>query len=659
MNSRKIFFWSILLVVFQISCSEDDGKEGALMQLSSVKVGDYNLDLNNFGNNTLAPVNEPIVATFSVPLEIATLQQNVRLTQTSTGTDIALSFSFLNNNATFSALPDQPLAEGEQYDLTLSSDLRGAAGETFSGYSIEFETTPKSLKVVSLTLGGVDGLQAGRITDVPCEGAVLEVTFDEALDPSTVTPDNFKVSGNNIVLPISIALSQEDKKVSISVNQKFRDLTRYQLLITDKVKGNKQESLQQFSKFFYTAPDPTPDFPVIADEALLTLVQQQTFKYFWDFAHPASGMARERNSSGNIVTSGGTGFGIMAIIVGMERNFISRNQGVERLDKIVTFLENADRFHGAWSHWIDGNTGQVVPFSAKDDGGDLVETSFLIQGLLTFRQYLQPADTVGNNLIKRINEMWKTVEWDWYRKNNEQVLYWHWSPEFDWAMNFPLYGYFEEQITYVLAAASPSHSIPKSVYTNGYGKNGAIKKGNTFYDYTLPLESPSPLFWVHYSYLGLDPHFTDDFANYWDQNVNATLINQAYCIDNPKNYVGYSDSFWGLTSSDNQNGYAAHSPTNDLGVIAPTAALSSFPYTPTESMKALKFFYYTLGDRLWGEYGFYDAINVTEGWTANSYLAIDQGPTIVMIENYRTGLLWDLFMSAPEAQTAKTVLGFQ
>jgi hypothetical protein len=210
----------------------------------------------------------------------------------------------------------------------------------------------------------------------------------------------------------------------------------------------------------------------------------------------------------------------------------------------------------------------------------------------------------------------------------------------------------------VLAAASPTHPIPRSVYTNGYGKNGEVKKDDIYYGYTLPLEAPSPLFWVHYSYLGLDPHFSDDYANYWDQNVNATLINQAYCIDNPKEFMGYSDSFWGLTSSDNEDGYAAHSPTNDLGVITPTAALSSFPYTPTESMKALKFFYYTVGDRLWGDYGFYDAINLTDEWTANSYLAIDQGPIIIMIENHRSGLLWDLFMSAPEVQTAKTVLGF-
>jgi len=237
-------------------------------------------------------------------------------------------------------------------------------------------------------------------------------------------------------------------------------------------------------------------------------------------------------------------------------------------------------------------------------------------------------------------------------------LYWHWSPNYNWDMNFALSGYFEEQITYVLAAASPTHSIPKEVYSNGYGQNGAIVKNSMHYNIKLPLGDPAPLFWVQYSYLGLDPHFSDEYANYWKQNVNATMINRAYCIANPKKYVGYSEDCWGLTASDNQDGYNAHSPGNDLGVITPTAALSSFPYAPEESMKAMKFFYYTIGDRMWGQYVFYDVFNLTEGWTADSYLAIDQGPIVVMIENYRTGLLWNLFMSAPEVDDAFTKLNF-
>ncbi|SKC87647.1 glucoamylase family protein [Ohtaekwangia koreensis] len=521
------------------------------------------------------------------------------------------------------------------------------------------DTFPDALEIESLKIAGNEVTEATATMNIPCENVVIEIKFSSPLNPSTVTSQNIYVKDvTNSTVPATISLQEENSKVIVTFANKLRDLSKHQLTIAAGVIGSNGGVLSPGEQPFYTAIDETPDFPEISDEELLTLVQKQTFKYFWDFADPVSGMARERNTSGSTVTSGGSGFGIMSIIVGIERNFITRSEGVQRLNKIVTFLEGADRFHGAWSHWINGNNGDAIPFSTKDNGGDLVETSFLVQGLITFRQYLQPSDTAGNNLINRINTIWKDIEWDWYRKNNEDVLYWHWSPTYNWDMNFPMYGYFEEQITYFLAAASPTHSIPKTVYTNGYGRKGAIKTGNTYYGYVLPLGTPSPLFWVHYSYLGLDPHFSDEFANYWEQNVNASRINYSYCVANPRKYIGYSDSCWGLTSSDNATGYDAHSPVNDKGVITPTAALSSFPYTPEESMRALKFFYYTLGDRLWGEYGFYDAFNISDGWTASSYLAIDQGPIIVMIENHRSELLWDLFESAPEVQAARTKLGF-
>ncbi len=486
----------------------------------------------------------------------------------------------------------------------------------------------------------------------------IVLSFSEPIDRLTV-PDNIILSSPIGNIPLSIAFTRQDSAVTIVTSSPLKYLSTYYLTLSTSVQSVSKKKLDASATVkIITQIDLAPKFPTISDDALLTKTQQQTFKYFYDFAHPASGMARERNNSGNTVTTGGSGFGVMAIIVGMDRNFISRAQGVQQMKKIVTFLEKADRFHGAWPHWMDGNTGKVIPFSTKDNGGDLVETSFMAQGLITFRQYLQPTDTVGNNLINRINTLWETIEWDWYRKNNEQVLYWHWSPNYNWDMNFPLYGYFEEQITYFLAAASPTHTIPKSVYANGFGRNGAIKTGNTYYSIKLPLGTPSPLFWVHYSYLGLNPHFTDDYANYWEQNVNASMINYSYCVSNPKKYPNYGENCWGLTASDNQSGYSANSPSNDIGVISPTAALSSFPYTPVESMKALKFFYYTLGDKMWGDYGFYDAFNLSVAWTGTSYLAIDQGPVVVMIENYRTGLLWNLFMSAPEVQVAKTKLNF-
>jgi hypothetical protein len=405
----------------------------------------------------------------------------------------------------------------------------------------------------------------------------------------------------------------------------------------------------------------------LSDTALLELVQKQTFRYFWDFAHPVSNMARERsNTSFNygheVVTTGGTGFGVMAVVVAAERKWITRDTAARFLLKMVNFLLKADAFHGVFPHWLNGETGRVIPFSRKDDGADLVESSFLLQGLLTVRQYFNANDRVENELRNKINRIWNDVEWSWFTKGGEEVLYWHWSPNNDWSMNFPLRGYNECLITYVLAASGDRHPVSPAVYHRGWAQGSIFRNGRTYYGIKLPLgmDYGGPLFFTHYSFLGLDPRgLKDRYADYWEQNVNHTLINRAHCLENPKNFKGYGENSWGLTASDNHRGYAAHSPTEDLGVITPTAALSAFPYTPEYSMQALKHFYFDLGDKIWSEYGFVDAFNETENWYAKSHLAIDQGPIIVMIENHRTGLLWKLFMSCPEVKNGLRKLGFE
>lgn len=415
------------------------------------------------------------------------------------------------------------------------------------------------------------------------------------------------------------------------------------------------------------------DKTVTSDDSLLTLVQHQTFRYFWDGAEPVSGMGRERYHSDNIyprkdkhfITSGGSGFGLMAILVGIERGFIHRQEGLIRFKKIVDFLENADSFHGVWPHWWDGETGKVEPFSKYDDGGDLVETSFLIQGLLCVRQYFKEGNSEEKLLVERINELWKNVEWDWHTKGGENVLYWHWSPNHEWKMNFGVRGYNECLIMYVLAASSPTHPIDPAVYHEGWANNGAISTDKKYLGYETVLnhyetnDSPvGPLFWVHYSYMALDPRkLKDKYADYWKLNVNHAKINYAYSLENPNGFKGYGKNIWGLTSSYSMKGYSSHRPDKDLGVISPTAALSSFPYTPVESMQFLKYLYND-ADSLVGEYGPYDAFSHEKKWYLPRYLAIDQGPIPVMIENYRSGFIWDLFMSCPEVQVGLDRLGF-
>nr|WP_321452075.1 glucoamylase family protein [uncultured Carboxylicivirga sp.] len=410
------------------------------------------------------------------------------------------------------------------------------------------------------------------------------------------------------------------------------------------------------------------------DDVLLDTVQYQTFQYFWHGAEPNSGMARERIHMDNIypqndqeiVTLGGSGFGVMAILVGVERGFITRKEALSRYQQIVAFLKDADRFHGAWPHWLNGKTGKVAPFGKKDDGGDLVETAFMIHGLLTVAEYFKEGNEAEQKLVNDINQLWKDVEWNWYTKGGENVLYWHWSPNYGWEMNFPVGGYNECLIMYVLAASSPTHPIHPEVYHKGWTVNGAITKDTVYYglptilNYYEHSDDPiGPLFWAHYSYLGLNPYgLKDKYADYWTLVSNHAKIHYKYCVDNPKGFKGYGPDQWGLTSSYSMNGYAGHHPgKSDLGVISPTAALSSFPYTPMESMQFLRYLYME-ADSLVGPYGPYDAYSQSADWYLPRYLAIDQGPIPVMIENYRSGLLWKLFMRNEDVQQGLNQLGF-
>ncbi|OPC00386.1 beta-glucosidase [Elizabethkingia ursingii] len=420
-----------------------------------------------------------------------------------------------------------------------------------------------------------------------------------------------------------------------------------------------------------------PGTKKLTDDQLLDKVQRQTFRYFWDFAEPHSGMARERyhpdgnypDRDANIVTTGGSGFGLMSIISATNRGYIKRKDAIERLNKIANFLAKADRFHGAWSHWIDGETGKVKPFGTKDNGGDLVETSFLAQGFLVVREYFRNGTAEEKALAEKYDKLWKGIEWNWYTKGGEDALYWHWSPNYAWDMNFKLEGYNECLITYVMAASSPTHTISKDTYDKGWARSAKIISDKVAYNFPLVLKHNGaekmggPLFWAHYSYLGLDPNgLKDQYADYQKLNYDHSMINYSYAVENPKAYKGYGKDFWGLTASysrneDGSTGYNAHMPGNDVGVVSPTAAISSIVYTPKESIAFIRNLYENYPDS-WGLAGFYDALSPQYNWTAKWYLAIDQGPEVVMLENYRSGLIWKLFMNAPEIQQGLKKLGF-
>lgn len=518
--------------------------------------------------------------------------------------------------------------------------------------------TPASFAFNAIKVNGVNsGFKYVNVNAKP----VIKLTFSAPVSHSSVAGSITVASKAGEAVTYTAAYQNSDS--TLVITPALKAITQYTVNVSTSLKSAKNANLQSaLSVQLTTAVDSTAKFATITDDQLLDLVEKQTLKYFYEFGHPTSGLARERNSSGDVVTTGGSGFGVMAIVAGISRNFISRADGLARMQKIVGFLNTkAQKFHGAFPHWLNGSTGAVVPFSPQDNGADLVETSYLMQGLLTARQYFSGGSAAEVQLRADINTLWNGVEWDWFRQGNQNVLYWHWSPDQGFAINMKITGWNEALIVYALAASSTTHPITKAVYDEGWANNGAIKNGNTYFGVQLPLGPPQggPMFFAHYSFLGINPKgLTDAYANYETQNKAHAMINYNYCVANPNNNSGYSADCWGLTASDINGGYTASSPTNDVGVIAPTAAIASLPYTPTQSMQALKFFYYTLGDKLWGQYGFYDAFNLTDPWFADSYLAIDQGPIVVMVENYRSGLLWNLFMSAPEVKAGMKNLGF-
>jgi len=404
----------------------------------------------------------------------------------------------------------------------------------------------------------------------------------------------------------------------------------------------------------------------LSDEELLELVQRQTFRYFWEGAHPVSGLAldrhgRDRDAAEAPVVIGGSGFGALALLVACERGWVTRGQCLARLERMLDSLERAHRYHGMYPHLIRGDSGATIAFGPQDDGGDLVETAFLFQGLLCVRGYFEGASAAETGLRERISRLWNEAEWSWYIQEGRHALTWHWSPVHGFARNMEVRGWNECLIAYVLAAGAPEHPIPPSAYHEGWARGPEFINGHSYEGIELPLGPPwgGPLFFAHFSFCGLDPRgLTDRYADYWRQCMSHTRINYAYCVRNPHDYRGYGPACWGLSASDSVVGYSAHAPDNDLGVITPAAALSSFVYAPTEAMAALRHFYEDLGQRIWGRFGFVEAFSEQRDWYADSYVAINQGPLISMIENYRSGLLWKLCMRIPEVQAGLRALGF-
>ncbi|HEX5284607.1 MAG TPA: glucoamylase family protein [Bryocella sp.] len=408
----------------------------------------------------------------------------------------------------------------------------------------------------------------------------------------------------------------------------------------------------------------------MTDDELLTMVQEASFSYYWDGAEPHSGLARESiPGDPDMIAVGGSGFGIMSLIVGAQRGFAPREAIVDRMLRITNYLAHADRFHGAWPHFLSGSTGHILPaFGVYDDGADIVETSFLMEGLLSARGYFTRDTPKERQLRDEITALWRGVEWDWFNATPQRdALYWHWSPDFGFHKKNRLGGWNETLMPYLLGIASPTHPLAPSLYYSGWCSEGNparhFGKHSSWYGITLTVADPNgttgPLFFTDYSFMGYDPRgVRDKYANYFVNNRNMGIIQQKYATDNPRHFAGYGADDWGMSAVTGPHGYRAfHPPSTDDGTLAPTAAMGAYAYTPQASLLALKHFYRDLGPALWDVYGFRNAFNQSEDWYATGELALNQGPQAVMIENGRTGLVWRSFMSNPEMPAMQKKIG--
>lgn len=404
----------------------------------------------------------------------------------------------------------------------------------------------------------------------------------------------------------------------------------------------------------------------INDEELLDSLQHSAFRFFWYEANPTNGLIKDRNTSWSPSSIASVGFGLSAICIGVDRGWVTREAAKDRvLTTLKTFWQKPQGsaasgtigYKGFFYHFIDMNTATRTWNSELSS----IDTGLLLAGILDAQQYFVGTDSIETLIRAYADSIYRRVDWNWMRNFSPGIMM-EWKPETQFGTMGYWIGYNEAMILYILALGSPTKPVPATAWqawTSGY-------TWETYYGYSyIPF---APLFGHQYSHCWIDFRDIRDAymqwrgIDYFENSRRATLAQRAYCIDNPGNFAGYSDSIWGLTASDGPNGYAARGappPFNDDGTITPTAALSSIPFTPEQSLAVAHKLYNTYRSQLWTKYGFRDAFNLNVNWWGPDVIGIDQGPIIVMIENYLTQSVWKRFMKNPYVRVGLQRSGFE
>jgi hypothetical protein len=411
-----------------------------------------------------------------------------------------------------------------------------------------------------------------------------------------------------------------------------------------------------------------PAHAQLTDDELLDAIQEPAFQFFWNEANPANGLIRDRSQPGSPASIASVGFGLSAICVGADHGWVTRGQAATRVRTTLntfytgpqgTAASGTIGFRGFFYHFLDMNT--ATRFVTWDNVElSSIDSALLMAGILDARQYFDSPDTDEVAIRAMADSLESRMDWTFFR-NNTAGVYMGWKPGTGFA-GFGLWqGYNEAMILYLLALGSPSHPAPTFVWTTWTsGYNYTTQYGQTYVVFP-------PLFGHQYSHCWVDFRNIQDLymrnhtpLNYFENSRRATLAQQAYCIANPGGWVGYNDSTWGITASDAPTGYSARGAPpaqNDDGTLAPTAVAGSLPFAWDICLPALRNFYNNYPS-LWGPYGFRDAFNPTANWYDPDYIGIDEGPIVLMIENHRTGKVWNRMMAHPSIQTGLSRAGF-
>jgi hypothetical protein len=417
-------------------------------------------------------------------------------------------------------------------------------------------------------------------------------------------------------------------------------------------------------------------------------LKRRTFNYFWVEADPVTGLIEDRVPNRQFSSIAATGFGLSAYIIGVENGYVSRAEAAEKVLRLLRFLWNAPQdsamsgiagYKGYYYHFLDMRTGHRY----KDVELSTIDTGLLMAGILSVMEYFNGDEVVEEEIRSLADALFLRVEWDFFL-NGTPALSMGWFPDRGF-LDAEWVGYNEAMVMLVMALGSPTHPIPEICWE----KWTATYDWGGYYGYEHV--NFGPLFGHHYSHMYLDFRgIYDDYMmekgiDYFENSRRATYGNRAYCLDNPLGFKDYSDTIWGLTACDGPGylekmidgrmvtfeGYSARGAAlvhaRDDGTLAPTAAGGSIPFAPEICLPALRAMYNRYGDKLYGEYGFLDSFNPTftfgqgneEGWFDVDYLGIDQGAILIMLENYQSGLIWDLMKKNKYIRTGLGNAGFK